>query len=182
MIDYYKGIDLATGKKLSYLLELSGKIKQEDSASDIYETLVALGEELDNRETLGNFTEDSRALSRVLPNIKRHFLSEKWKTTYDYQLVQYYLNQSEPKETATETTEENYPMPIEEPMSQATIEPIQAIDEESSVQESHWWQKWFLQLVIVLVTLAMMIFLDLDTSLVLVILLVVVTVSLFLSN
>ncbi|MGT2833205.1 hypothetical protein [Streptococcus halotolerans] len=178
MIDYYKGINASTGEDISYLAELRGKIRQEDSANHIYQVLVALGEELDNRETLGEFDASSRQLSQALPNIKRHFLSEKWKTTYDYQLVQYYLKQSD----SDVDDADPYPLPIEDVEVKQEI--AASIPQAASQQHTtaSWWQKWFLQVVIVLVVLAMTVFLDLDTSLALIILLVVLTVSLFLSN
>ncbi|MDY4761354.1 hypothetical protein [Streptococcus thoraltensis] len=178
MIDYYKGINVRTGEAVSYLAELRGKIRQEDSAKQIYQVLIALGEELDNRETLGDFNADSRALSQALPQIKRHFLSEKWKTAYDYQLVQHYLKQSD----GDGEDEDVYPLPIEEvEIRQEIVSPISQTTLSQEVS-SPWWQKWFLQVVIVLVVLAMTAFLDLDTSLALIILLVVLIVSLFLSN
>lgn len=179
MIDYYKGIDLETGVELPYLAELRGKIRQEDSASQIYTALVTIGEELDNRETLGEFTENSRALSQALPTIKRQFLSEKWKTTYDYQLVQYYLNHPTPSQVPQEeqlATEEQ-----DMPDREALLSWPEG-NTESKPMATPWWHKWLLQIVIVVALLAMMVFLDLDTSLILVVLLVMVTISLFLSN
>lgn len=93
MIDYYKGIDTQTGQKISYLSELSQMISQQNTAEEIYRTLLEFSEELEARSAYGNETEDSRILAQELPAIKQLFYSQSKKAEYDQCLQEAYTVQ-----------------------------------------------------------------------------------------
>lgn len=171
MIDYYEGKETTTGEFLSYLQPVANQISNQDSTAEIYKKLSRLSDELDSRENLGYFDQDSKKLKSVIQEIKANFYDDITRRQYDQRLQK--------------NTTNAHPTPSRVYRQRIGMELTSNKPKHREVKlrpTNISWQKWLLQAIIVLIFLGIAIFMNIPNSLILIVMLVLVVFGLLVSN